>query len=129
MYVNARKITEQCLTVDTLQVYACKHAKVYRIYIRTQILPPSMEYTGCSAWPQLPYPQLGAILLYFCCLVFQPPSSSQPAYSEPLQKERTEGRETAPIQSERHCSQGQSQIQTFGKVVSHRNSKSPLVST
>lgn len=39
MYIKARRITEQRLTVGTLRVYACEHAKVYRIYIRPQTLP------------------------------------------------------------------------------------------
>lgn len=41
MYIKARRITEQCLTVGTLPAYACEHAKAYRIYIRPQILPPT----------------------------------------------------------------------------------------
>lgn len=40
MYIKAREITEQCLTAGTAQSYACEHAKIYRIYIRSQVLPP-----------------------------------------------------------------------------------------
>ena len=46
MYIKARRITEQHLTVGTVQVYACEHAKAYRIYIRTQILPPVAAQHG-----------------------------------------------------------------------------------
>lgn len=46
MYIKARKITEQCLTVGTLEAYAGEHAKVYRIYIRIQIPPPIAAQHG-----------------------------------------------------------------------------------
>lgn len=41
------------------------------------------------------YPQPGVTLLCFCSLAVQPPSFSLPAYSEPLLRDRTGGREEA----------------------------------
>lgn len=125
MYMKTRRITEQCPIVDTLWAYACKHTKGYRIYIRTQILPPSMEYTGCSACPQLLHPQPEVTLLYFCCFVFQPPSYSQAAYSEPLQKERTGRGKQLPLSLRDTVLKGKAKSKHFEKQFHTERAKAP----
>lgn len=108
MYIKARGITEQCLTVGTVQGYACKRVKVHRVYIRTQILPLRAAQHGTDRVLCLVPAALPTAWSYTSLSCFSAPSFSLPAHSEPLQREKPGRREAAHTQFEMLFSRAES---------------------
>lgn len=99
LYIKARRVTEQPLTAGTPTVHACKQQKGYSVFIRTQTLRhtaaqhgiETMEWDLCLVPATVPTALSYITMFLLPC--FHPSSFSEPAYSEPVQRVRTGGRE------------------------------------